>query len=83
MRYGRAAVQIPERDPLCSPCFMHDDILLTSDIDNADQKSTTNDVHHICRQKGKNDSIPWPPGDEMRTDGTFHVVVGTLKISFS
>ena len=37
-----------------------DDVLLKSDIDNAGQESTTNDVHHIHRQRErKNGKIPF------------------------
>ena len=39
-----------------------DDVILMSDIDNAGQESTTNDVRHIHRQidrKNGKDSIPW------------------------
>ena len=38
---------------LCSPCSMPDDVILTCDIDNAGQESTTNDVHHIYKEKEK------------------------------
>ena len=56
-------MQLCARDPLCSPRFMPDDVILTCDIDNAGQESTTNDVHHIYKEEKKKegkDSIPWP-----------------------
>ena len=58
--HARPCVGPPLRwDPLCSLRFMPDDVILTCDIDNAGQESTTNDVHHIYRQK-KKERIPFP-----------------------